>query len=39
MRELFHAMRRLEPGSTHVVRLIRAAELKELQIQVGERSE
>jgi S1-C subfamily serine protease len=39
MRELFHALRQLEPGSTQALRLVRAGEVKEVQVQLGERSE
>lgn len=36
--DLFNAVRRLEVGSTHALRLIRAGELKELSVTVTERA-
>src|SRR5438067_6188181 len=35
---LFNAVRRLEVGSTHTIRLIRAGELKEIKLTAGERA-
>jgi S1-C subfamily serine protease len=36
--DLFNAVRRLEVGSAHTVRLIRAGELKEVKLTAGERA-
>ena len=39
MRELFHALRQLEVGSAQPLKVVRAGEVKDLQLTLGERPE